>query len=271
MTFTVPLLFIPLLFGAALSLMSFHDGSFTFVGLGNFVALLSDSSFYKTLGVTVLWTIANLTLHVFLGIALALLLDRPRLRGRTLFRVVLILPWAVPNYISALVFHQMFASQRGAINQILRAVGVPSIDWFGHFASAFTANLTANAWLGFPFIMVVTLGALQQVPQSLKDAMALDGASRWQTFRHLTWPFIGPLLQPALILSAIWTFNMFNIIYLVSGGEPRGATEILISEAYRWAFERGARYGYAAAYCVTICGFLALFELLRQRAQRAPV
>lgn len=264
--FALPLLFLPLVFGSGLSLFSHHAGQFDFVGVGNFLALFSSARFYATLGVTVLWTVANLAVHLVLGVSLALALNQSGLRLRGLFRVLLIVPWAIPNYISALIFKTLFNFQLGAVNQLLRAVHLQPVDWFASFTTSFAANLTANGWLGFPFVMVVTLGALQSVPDSLREAMALDGASRWQTFCHLTWPTIAPIIAPAMILSAIWTFNMFNVIYLVSGGEPRGATEILISEAYRWAFERGARYGYAAAYCVAIFGVLALVMSLRRPA-----
>ena len=102
----------------------------------------------------------------------------------------------------------------------------------------------------------LTLGALQAIPRDLEQAAEVDGASGWQRFRHITLPLLKPALLPAIILGSVWTFNMFNIIYLVSGGEPDGGTEILISEAYRWAFTRGHRYGYAAAYAVLI--FLVL-------------
>jgi arabinogalactan oligomer/maltooligosaccharide transport system permease protein len=264
--FALPLLFLPLAVGCALSLFSHHAGRFDFVGLGNFLALLSSARFYSTLGVTVLWTVASLAMHLTIGIALAVALNQRGLRLRGFFRVLLIVPWAIPNYISALIFKTLFNFQLGAINQLLRALHLQPIDWFARFTTSFAANLIANAWLGFPFIMVVTLGALQSIPESLREAMALDGASPWQSFRHLTLPTIAPIIAPAVILGAIWTFNMFNVIYLVSGGEPRGATEILISEAYRWAFERGARYGYAAAYCVAIFGILAL--LMSRRSVR---
>ena len=262
--FALPLLFLPLAFGSGLSLFSHHAGQFDFVGVGNFLTLFSSARFYLTLCVTILWTVANLCVHLTLGVALALALNQRGLRLRGFFRVLLIVPWAIPNYISALIFKTLFNFQLGAVNQLLKAIHLQPVDWFATFTTSFAANLTANGWLGFPFVMVVTLGALQSVPDSLREAMSLDGASRWQTFRHLTWPTIAPIIAPAMILSAIWTFNMFNVIYLVSGGEPRGATEILISEAYRWAFERGARYGYAAAYCVAIFGVLALFMSLRR-------
>ncbi len=263
----------PFTVGAAVSLLAHNNGEWTFVGWSNFLDILfardwplsSPLSFWFTLAVTMLWTGANVVLHVSLGMALAMVLRAPWLRMRGVYRVLLILPWAIPNYITALIWKGMFHRQFGAINGVLGWLGVEPVSWFSQFSTAFTANLVTNTWLGFPFMMVVTLGALQAIPQDLEEAAAIDGANRWQRFRHVVWPLLRPALLPAVILGSIWTFNMFNIIYLVSAGEPDGSTEILISEAYRWAFTRGHRYGYAAAYAVLIFGVLVVYGRITDR------
>lgn len=266
------LVVVPFITGAAVSLFAHRDGAWTFVGLGHFVDILfardwsvtSPMSFAFTLGVTVLWTVLNVGLHVTIGVALAMLLREPWVRLRPLWRALLILPWAVPNYITALIWRTLFDMEAGAINTLLgwaaMAGGPVEIDWFARFATGFSANLITNTWLGFPFMMVVTLGALQSIPRDLEEAALVDGAGAWQRFRHVTWPMLQPALLPAVILGSVWTFNMFNVVYLVSAGEPDGSTEILISEAYRWAFSRGNRYGYAAAYAVLIFGVLVLYS-----------
>ena len=266
------LVMVPFLTGAAVAFFAHDDGTWTFVGVHHFLDILlardwpltSPLSFGFTLVVTVLWTVANVTLHVALGVALALLLREPWVRLRPVWRALLILPWAVPNYITALIWRTLFDAEVGAINTILGLLtfqgGPAEIDWFAHFATGFAANLITNTWLGFPFMMVVTLGALQSIPRDLEEAAEVDGASAWQRFRHVTWPMLQPALLPAVVLGSVWTFNMFNVVYLVSGGEPDGSTEILISEAYRWAFSRGNRYGYAAAYAVLIFGVLLLYS-----------
>ncbi len=256
----------PFLVGSAISLFAHRGGEFTFVGLQNFVAILTSAdfgitdplSFWFTLAVTVLWTTSNVALHLTFGLSLALLLRDEFLRFRGIYRVLLIIPWAVPNYITALIWKGMFHKQFGAINGILGWFGVEPVSWFSQFSTAFAANLATNVWLGFPFMMVVTLGALQAIPRDLEEAAEVDGATKWQRFRHVTLPLLRPALVPAIVLGTVWTFNMFNIIYLVSGGEPDGATEILISEAYKWAFTRQEQYGYAAAYAVLIF-FVLLF------------
>ena len=267
------LVIVPFVVGAAVSLFAHRDGTWTFIGLTHFIDILfardwpltSALSFWFTLVVTVAWTAANVIMHVGIGVALAMFLRAPWLQLKGLYRVLLILPWAIPNYITALIWKGMFHRQFGAINGLLELVGVEPISWFSQFSTAFAANLITNTWLGFPFMMVVTLGALQSIPADLEEAANIDGATAWQRFVHVTWPMLQPALLPAVILGSIWTFNMFNIIYLVSSGEPDGGTEILISEAYRWAFTRGHRYGYAAAYAVLIFGVLLVYSRLTDR------
>ena len=261
----IVLVFVPFGVGAGMSLFWYEAGHWTFIGLHNFWDILASRqapitdplSFYFTLAVTALWTVANVSLHVIIGVTLALLLRDPLLRLRGFYRVLLIVPWAVPNYITALIWKGMFQRQFGAINGLLAAVGLHPISWFSRFWTAFAANVATNVWLGFPFMMVVTLGALSRIPKELEEAAALDGATRWQRLYYVILPLLRPALLPSVLLGAVWTFNMFNIVFLVSGGEPDGATDILVSQAYRWAFSRGHRYGYAAAYAVLIFAILA--------------
>jgi arabinogalactan oligomer/maltooligosaccharide transport system permease protein len=161
----------------------------------------------------------------------------------------------------------MFQKQFGAINGLLNVFGIQSISWFDKPFTAFMTNLITNVWLGFPFMMVIALGALQSIPADLYEAADIDGATGWQKFRRITVPLLRPAMTPAIILGVVWTFNMFNIIYLVSGGAPYGATDILITSAYRWAFEK-YQYGYAAAYSTIIFMILLGYSLLNIRASR---
>jgi arabinogalactan oligomer / maltooligosaccharide transport system permease protein len=259
------LVILPLAAGA---LSSFYAGSRlhpTFVGFGNYWQILSarggpllaSGSFYLTLLVTILWTLVNVALHLGLGLLLGVVLARESMKLRPIYRTLLILPWAVPSYVTALAWKGLFHRQFGAINGLLIALGAEPISWFSKFSTAFTANVATNVWLGFPFMMVVTLGALTSISKDVLEAAEVDGASRWQRFRYVTLPLLRPILLPSVALGAVWTFNMFNVVFLVSGGEPDGATDILVSDAYRWAFTRDAQVGYAAAYAVLI--FLLLF------------
>jgi len=265
------LIFVPFFMGVYLAFM---DNSHNFIGLANFADILfpsqtSDTNFYLTLGVTILWTTLNVTLHVVIGLVLALILSDARLRGRSWYRVLLIVPWAVPNYITALIWKWVFNTQYGPANAFLALVGLSPVDWLGRsFVTNFTANLVTNTWLGFPFMMVVALGALQSIPSDLYEAAEMDGAGRWQRFTNVTMPLLKPALFPAIILGTIWTFNMFNVVYLVSGGAPDNQTNILITEAYR-AFRVLRNYGLAAAYSLIIFVILAVYTGLTNRMTRA--
>ncbi|HEY4243830.1 MAG TPA: sugar ABC transporter permease [Kofleriaceae bacterium] len=266
----------PFAIGLVLGFYDHHHGTWTFVGLKNFGEILSGGgrplddplNFWFILGVTVLWTVANVLLHVTLGVLLALVLSRRWLRGRGVFRMLFILPWAVPNYITALIWKGMFTGEYGAVNSLLHSVGLGHVSWFGSWSAAFTANVVTNTWLGFPFMMIVALGALESIPKELYEAAAVDGASSWQCFWHITLPHLRPALGPAIALGSIWTFNMFNVIYLVSAGQPGGSTNILVTDAYRWAFQRGERYGMAAAYATIIFGILLLWTVFGSRIGR---
>ena len=246
------LVVLPFIVGAAVSLFAHRDGQFTFVGLANFLDIVlardwsptNPLSFYFTLLVTVAWTAANVVLHVGIGVFLAMLLREPWLRLRGFYRVVLILPWAVPNYITALIWKGMFHRQFGAINGLLVALGLEPVSWFSQFSTAFAANLATNTWLGFPFMMVVTLGALQAIPRELEQAAEVDGATGWQRFRHVTLPLLRRLAGRGAGQRRRSTCSTSS----PRGGEPDGASEILISEATTWALRVGIA-GYAAA-CV---------------------
>jgi arabinogalactan oligomer / maltooligosaccharide transport system permease protein len=250
------------------------------VGFANYISIVNDfkfggsgsafnyQNFYWTLGVTILWTVTNVVLGVSIGLAMALLLNIKGLKGVAVYRTLLILPWAIPNYITALTWKGMFHPQFGAINQAIQAFGGQPVQWFDSFGPSFITGLATNAWLSFPFMMVVALGALQAVDEDMYEAARIDGASPWQQFWHITLPSLRPALLPAVIVSVVWTFNMFNVIYLVSAGQPSGSTEILVTRAYKIAFEE-YRYGYAAAYSVVIFMILLVYGVFQIKATAA--
>ncbi len=282
------LVFFPFFYGIALSFTDANlynsDKSIadTWIGMRNFTDILSDyhlvrstdegwvfnyDNFYYTLIFTILWTVFNVAIGVGLGLILALMLNTKGLALRPIYRVLLILPWAMPNYITALIWKGMFHQQFGVVNQIIQIFGGTPLAWFDHPWSSFAAVLATNGWLSFPFMMVVSLGALQSISAELYEAARVDGAGRWQQFRAITLPSLKPALVPAVILSVIWTFNMFNIIYLVSQGQPSSSTEILITQAYKIAFEK-YRYGYAAAYSTVIFLLLLVYGTMQNRLSR---
>ena len=154
----------------------------------------------------------------------------------------------------------MFNQEYGSINLILnKFLSMSPIQWLSQPFEAFAACVLTNIWLGFPFIMIITLGGLQSIPKELYDAAKVDGASRFQKLKNITLPMLIPILTPAIILGVIWTFNNINVVWLVSnGGEPSDSTHIMVSYVYKAAFNL-YRYGYAAALSMLIFFVLLLF------------
>ena len=210
----------------------------------------------------------NIVGHVGIGVLLAVLLNGP-VKGKTFFRTLLILPWAMPQYISALTWRGMFNYEYGAVNLMLKQwLHLPAIPWLSDPFWAFVAPIITNLWLGFPFMMVVALGGLTSIPSELYEAADLDGASNWQKFRDITVPSLMPVLIPAILLGTIWTFNNTLVVWLVSnGGQPADSTHILVTYIYKVAFTY-SRYSYAAAFSVVVFVLLLGFvvQVMRQTA-----
>ncbi|MBS3767306.1 MAG: extracellular solute-binding protein [Candidatus Cloacimonetes bacterium] len=242
--------------------------SWDIVGLSQYIRVFSEKIFYSVLFKTIVWTVVNVFFHVTIGVFLAVLLNR-HLPGKTLFRVLLLLPWAVPAYITALTWRGMFMAETGAINLILTNLGLPALQWLSQPVTAFIAAMITNIWLGFPFMMVIALGALQSISDDIYEAAEMDGASAWQKFRHVTIPHIKPVMVPAITLGTVWTFNKITIIWLVTnGGQPADKSHILVSYVYRAAFNL-YRYGYAAAFSMIIFIILVIFSVTVMRKSGA--
>lgn len=252
----------PFIYNVVISLSNMnltHFRDWEIRGLQNYLAVLTDGSFWYYLFKTVLWTGINLVFHVGIGVFLALLINED-IKGKTFFRTLLILPWAVPQYITALTWRGMFNSEYGAVNLILGNLFGTELPWLSTEWGAFSACLITNIWLGFPFMMIVALGGLQSIPASLYEAAGMDGASRWTQFRQITMPLLKPVMVPAITLGVIWTFNNFNVVWLVSnGGEPSDTTHILVSWVYKAGFTY-FRMGYAAAFSMIIFAILLIFS-----------
>ena len=237
------------------SLRTFND--WELIGFYHYTKVFSDYQFYLILLKTILWTLINISFHVSLGIFLAILINQT-LPAKTVIRTLLIIPWAIPQYIAALSWRGMFNQEYGAINLVMtKYLSLPAIEWLSQPFEAFSACILTNIWLGFPFMMVIALGGLQSIPQDLYEAAKVDGANRWQQFKNITLPLLKPVMIPAIVLGTVWTFNNINVMWLVSnGGEPSNQTHILVSYVYKAAFNL-YRYGYAAALSMII--FIILF------------
>jgi arabinogalactan oligomer / maltooligosaccharide transport system permease protein len=286
---SIILIFLTVLYPLAYNIvLSFSNMSLTnlrdweIIGLRNYQNLATggeSSKFWSVFVKTLFWTAINVFFHVTIGVLLAVTLNGP-VRGKSIYRVLLILPWAVPAYITALTWRGMFDEQFGAVNHVIRALSwgndfLPSalrlepINWLGQAGPAFAACIIANVWLGFPFMMVIALGGLQGIPAELYEAARIDRASRWQQFRQITLPMLKPVLVPAVTLGAVWTFNNLNIVWLVSnGGEPADQTHILVSYVYKAVFNE-YRYGYGAALSMVLFAMLLTFSFVFLHRTRA--
>jgi arabinogalactan oligomer/maltooligosaccharide transport system permease protein len=251
-----------------MSLRHFRD--WRIIGLRQYVKVFFEEIFYSVFFKTLIWTFVNVSFHVVIGVFLALILNKKSLKFKPIFRTLLILPWAIPQVITALTWRSMFNFEYGAINIfIAKYLNLSPVEWLLRPFEAFTACIITNVWLGFPFMMVVALGGLQSIPQELYEAAEIDGASAWQKFKNITLPFLRPVMAPAITLGIIWTFNNLNIVWLVSnGGEPGDQTHILVSYVYKAAFNL-YRYGYASALSVVIFFILLAIGLYFLKKTRA--
>jgi arabinogalactan oligomer/maltooligosaccharide transport system permease protein len=242
-----------------------------FVGLENYVnvftqPILQEAGFFQLFGQTVIWTATNVILHVTFGMGLALCLNRP-LRGRGLYRALIILPWAIPAFISLQIWRTEYNQQFGAVNQLLGLIGIAPIPWLSDSFWNFVAMILANVWLGVPFMMVIILGGLQSISAEYYEAAAMDGASSWQAFRSITLPLLRPVLTPAIILGTVWTFNNINVSFFINQNELE-TSDILVTGLFRAAFQY-SRYGFAAAFAFVIFAMLLVFTVFYIRRTRA--
>ncbi|NUN09399.1 MAG: extracellular solute-binding protein [Ignavibacteriaceae bacterium] len=265
-------IFYPFVYNIILSFSNMslaHINDWSIIGFAQYIQVFKEPQLYTIFLKTLIWTFANITFHVLIGVTLALLLNR-KLPGTPVFRTLLILPWAVPQYIVALTWRGMFNYEYGSINLLLtHFLSLSPIEWLKSPVEAFMAVIITNIWLGFPFMMIIALGGLQSIPQELYEAADIDGAKWYHKLKNITIPLIKPVMIPAITLGVIWTFNNLNVVWLVSNaGEPSDQTHILVSYVYKAAFNL-YRYGYAAAFSVILFLILLAFGLTFLRKTKA--
>jgi arabinogalactan oligomer / maltooligosaccharide transport system permease protein len=253
----------PFIYNVVLSLSNmnlYHIRDWEVIGFQQYQAVFAEPAFWSVFLKTIIWTVANVVFHVAIGVLLAVILHQAFIAGKPAWRVLLILPWALPQYITALTFRGMFNYEYGAVNLfITKYLHLSPVAWLTSPFEAFVAVILTNIWLGFPFMMVVALGGLQSIPNELYEAADVDGASAWRKFWTITAPLLKPIMTPAIILGTVWTFNNINVIWLVTnGGEPNNQTHILVSYVYEAAFS-AYRFGWAAALSMVIFAILFLF------------
>lgn len=251
----------PLVYGIYLSFTNMNVYSFRnpkVIGLENYIKIFGDPVFYSTFFRTVIWTVVNVFFHVFGGLCLAMLLNR-KFPLKNFYRVMLMVPWAVPQYIAVITWKNMFRGTYGTISILQSHAGL-NIEWLIDPAYTFLACMITNIWLGIPFMMMVILGGLQSIPNELYEASEIDGASGFQAFKNITLPLLKSTVVPATIIGGIWTFNMVNVIFIFTDNSGQEETQILVSRVYKDAFNFFA-YGRAAAWSVIIFLILAVFSV----------
>jgi arabinogalactan oligomer/maltooligosaccharide transport system permease protein len=239
-----------------------------FVGLENYInvftrPILQQTGFVQLFIQTIVWTVVCIFFHVTLGVALALMLNR-QMRGRTFYRAVLILPWAIPVFISLQIWRTEFNFQFGAVNQLLELFGIEPIPWLADPFWNFTAMILTNVWLGVPFMMVITLGGLQAISSDYYEAAEIDGANGRQQLFRITLPLLRPVLIPAVLLGVFLTFNNIMVPFFINPNSLE-SSEILVTALYRTAFEQ-FRYGFSAAFAFVIFLILLAFTIWYVRA-----
>lgn len=249
------------------------------VGFENFIKVFNNPRYSEPMARVFVWTVVYAGSSVFLtftvGMLVAFLFNAPQMRGRKLYRGLLIIPYAVPGFLSILVWRGLLNDEWGAVNSILGL----SVPWLSDPTWAKISILLVNTWLGFPYMFLVATGALQAIPAELKEAASVDGANRFQVFRNVTLPLLLVAVGPLLVGSFSYNFNNFNQVYLLTGGGPEiantntaaGATDILISYTYKLAFFSGAGNNYALSSAVSILlffivGGMAFWSFRRSKA-----
>lgn len=260
----------------------YETGWRVMVGFGNYQQIFGDKQLQgPLLGIlawTILFALASVIGTFVLGLSLAFLFNSEKLRGKKIYRALIILPYAFPAFLSAYVWKGMFQTENGFINRTLLGLGDQGIPWLEQQGPARWATLMVNLWLGFPYMFLISMGALQAIPGELTESAVIDGASPWQQLRMVKLPLLLISLAPLLISSFAFNFNNFTLIYLVTGGGPAGdaslpvdvgGTDILITFVYKLAFKGGQDYGLASAFSVLIfllVGAISYFGFRRTRS-----
>ncbi|PTX65001.1 carbohydrate ABC transporter membrane protein 1 (CUT1 family) [Melghirimyces profundicolus] len=248
------------------------------VGFDNFFNLfrseLWQNSFISVFQWTVVFTLVSTTVQFGLGLFLAILIHQKRVRFKKFWRTVLILPWAVPAFVSILVFTSLFDNTFGPINAMLTSLGLGGVPWMTDPFWTKIAILLIQFWLGFPFSMALCTGVLQGISSDLYEAAEVDGATPFQKFRSITLPLVLYATAPVLITQYAFNFNNFNIIYLFNEGGPpipgstAGGTDILISWVYKLTFD-SFKYNYAAAVTIIIALVVMSISVYQFRRTRS--
>jgi ABC-type sugar transport system permease subunit len=216
--------------------------------MGNYVAIAGDERFAGALAHTIVFTLSTVTLELLLGLAAALALNGMT-RGRGILRTATILPWALPTVVAGLLWRFVFDAESGVLSLLATKLGAPSPVWLADRWLAWVPIVLADVWKTTPFVALLLLAALQQIPKELYDAAAIDGAGRWRTFRALTLPLLAPAIAVAVVFRVLDAFRVFDLVYVLTNGGPGTATEPLALYTFNVLLQN-LRFGYGSALAV---------------------
>lgn len=260
-------MFAPLVMTAYYSLTEYTGfGDPQLTGLGNFTEIAGDSLFWRSLANTGVFAVFTVPLSLVGGLALALLLNRA-MPARGLLRALFYVPVVVSAAASGIIARWIFNENFGVANRLLGDVGLPAASWQTGSAAAMASIIIMTIWANLGFVMVVYLAGLQGVPGEVYEASALDGANRWRTIRSITWPILAPTTFFLLVYLVISTFQVFDLVIVMTGGGPDNATTLLVNYAYTEGFQQ-RRQGYAAALGVVLYAIVLVLTLVQWRAGR---
>ena len=233
-----------------------------FSGLNNYVRMVGDGRFWQSLWNTTIFTSVSVSLELIFGMAIALILN-PAYKGRALVRTVALLPWALPTALLGLAWTWIFNDQFGVWNDILMRLGIiqTGVNWLGEPLTAMMAVIAADVWKTTPFISILLLAGLQSISEDLYEAHAIDGATPWQSFTQITLPLLIPQILIVLLFRFAGAFGVFDLIQVMTGGGPGGATEVVSLYIYATVM-RYLDFGYGAALVVVTFLFLVTIVLL---------
>jgi multiple sugar transport system permease protein len=252
----------PLLETIRLSFTNAGLGGEQYIGWENYEKLLNNRKYPGIVGRTFYWMFLSVMLKMVIGTAGALLLNA-KIRGRSAFRVMVMPPWIVPMAIGCIGWLWLYNGHFGILSGVLMRLGIIDgpFEFLAYKTSAFFSAVVTDVWIGTPMVAIFILAAMQSVSEDLYEAAYVDGASRWYRFRRITIPQIMPVIVTMSLVSAIWTFNSFEIIWILTEGGPRGATTTMIIDTYKMAIAN-YKFGYGATRALMVVMSLALFSLL---------
>jgi multiple sugar transport system permease protein len=271
MLYLATLIVYPVLYNVYLSFFKSSYGQTSFVGLQNYLRVFTSQGFGQVMINTVIWTVVNMAAMYVLAMVAATVL-KSITRGRIVFRTILLLPWVVPAAVAGVLWRFMYHVDYGVVNDVLLRLGLIAqpVGWLSNPSTSLLSVMLTYIWKVYPYVMILLMAGLEAIPKHLYEAASIDGASAWKQFRHITLPMLGPVTRVIVILMGIWTFNAFDLTYIMTRGGPLYSSEILAMRIYSTAFS-DFRFGRASATSVIAFlltfGFAVLYTTLSRRRE----